>query len=550
MKTISGKQVFLLLICAAVLAYSMVQIGGVGDHLQYLIPAPALSQPAAQGESAKPNQAVLDLDRGLREAADEWADTMQRWTLDGEIAQTGFAAVGGSSMTASGRLTLLGRAGQELHPPLLRFGRLLYPEELERGDRVMLLDEQLALALFRVGDPIDREVSVSGVVYRVVGVVRHTRRVGDAVDCGACIPLMSVIDESIQLDILRVEAAPVSGVGAGVSFRTVTEGWQPGGTMIDLGRESVGAWLWLRVLGFAAGMIVLLRLIRWLNAAVARFAGTWRMRLQHTYAVRLLPWIAGRCLLLVIGYALCAGAAALLMEFMLAPVYVFPEWIPAVLVEWSDINDAFWKVWQGFAAMRELRSPELIRLRFFTLLVDGFSALAGVVLAMIYARMAGSGTRVEKSLRALYRQGVCVTSVRTADRLAFERLGYAACAGAWQQGRRTLTPMLRIVDAEAVLRSLPASPLDGSFVVEVTDEQIPENNRRWEIVCRGGTTELREARRDWDLRLPVQVLTAIVYGRDSFQDFTQSRVGFEMRMRSPAMDGLFGHHLSTETYTE
>lgn len=584
MKTISGKQVILLLICTAVLAYGMVQIDAVGDHLQYMIPAPPLTsadgsaqQPAPsspdglsgeafgeagsaeatvpdsppdasqdnQSEETPPNQTIVTLGEQLAEQAEEWDQTMIAWSMDGVIEKISFTSNDANANSVSGRLLLFGQRGQELHPLLARYGRLMYPEELKRGDRVIVLDEQLALALFRVGDPIGREVRLGGENFRVIGVVRHQKRVGDSLNYGAYIPLNCATNMQLQLDVLQVEAAPRKGVGADVSFRTVVKAWYDGGTVINLSKEGTGAWLWLRVLGFVAGGLLLLRVIRGLNGSVKYFARETRRRLQSAYALRLSPWLAGRCLLYTAAYALCAGAAVVLMNFILYPVYVFPEWIPPVLIEWNDIGDTFWKVWQSAAPLRELRTPELLRLRFFTLLVDGFSALAGVVLCMIFARVSGSGANVRKGLRAMYAQGAAVSAVRTMRPIAFEDLGYAVCAGE-TTGKRPLVDMLRIVDVERVLRQLPPSAMDGTFVLEVTDEQIAANNVRLRIDCAGGQTTIREVSRDWDMQITVQALTRLIYGERSFQDFTESNAGFELKMRSQAMDGLFAHHLEAK----
>lgn len=65
------------------------------------------------------------------------------------------------------------------------------------------------------------------------------------------------------------------------------------------------------------------------------------------------------------------------MNYIIQPVYTFPEWIPTVLVEWKDIAKAFWNVWQDTAVMQELRTREILRLRWLALLVQGCSAGCG-----------------------------------------------------------------------------------------------------------------------------------------------------------------------------
>ena len=376
-------QTALLLAFALLLCFGAYSVAQVGDHLQYVLPPPRQLEQGEPEETIKPNQPIADWHKRLVDLSEEWDTTMQAWTLGGVVEQTSFSAEGAS---AQGRLDLMGEDGLLLQPEYLLHGRLFYPEELASGAPLVLLDEQLALALFRVADAVDRQVTIGGSSYRVIGVVRHTKQVGDYMDYGAVIPLNSIIDQPLELDALLVEAAPMPGMGASVSFRTVCSTWQTGGTFIDLGKESMAATLWLRVLIFLIGMTCALRLVTWLNSRVLGYNQHYRTQLHQRYAVQLLPQLLGTILLFVLGYALSALLLAALMNYIIQPVYTFPEWIPAVLVEWQDMADAFWKVWQTSATLRELRTPELLRLRYFTLLIQGCSAAVGVLLALRYAR--------------------------------------------------------------------------------------------------------------------------------------------------------------------
>lgn len=377
-------QTALLLAFALLLCFGAYSVAQVGDHLQYVLPPPC--QLEQSEETVKPNQLIADWHKRLAELSEEWNTTMQAWTLGGVVEQNSFSTEGAS---AQGRLDLMGENGLLLQPEYLLYGRLFYPEELASGAPLVLLDEQLALALFRVADAVDRHVTIGGSSYRVIGVVRHTKQVGDYMDYGAVIPLNSIIAQPMELDALLVEASPMPGMGAGVSFRTVCSTWQTGGTFIDLGKESMAATLWLRVLIFLVGMTCVLRLITWLNARVRSYTQHYHDQLQQRYAVQLLPRLLGAILLFVLGYAVSALLLVALMNYIIQPVYTFPEWIPAVLVEWQDMADAFWKVWQTSATLRELRTPELLRLRYFTLLIQGCSAAAGVLLALRFSRSGG-----------------------------------------------------------------------------------------------------------------------------------------------------------------
>ena len=158
--------------------------------------------------------------------------------------------------------------------------------------------------------------------------------------------MTSVLDMECSVDALMVTATPIAGTGASVGVKSAVTGWQDGGTFIDLGKESMGAKLWLRLLLFLAGITLTLRAVRFLNRRVHDALRDDRERLKSSYAVRLMPRFIRQGVMLALGYLLCAGAAAVLMQYVIAPVYTFPEWIPAVLVEWEEIGKAFWKCWQ------------------------------------------------------------------------------------------------------------------------------------------------------------------------------------------------------------
>ena len=537
MKKATWWQTALLLVFAALLLFAQWQIHLVGDHLQYLIPAPAPMTDAG-GDDANPpppNRRLTELQESLGSVTEEWQDIMVCWTLTGIMDQ---ASLTGSAGSASGRLTLMSENGLTVHPLYLRSGRQFQPDEIKNGDKVILLDEQLALELFRVSEPIDREVQLGSATYRVIGIVRHTKRVGDLQEYGAYIPLSSVIDQSLALDALMVEAEPLKGVGASVAFSNVMAVWQPGGTVIDLGKEGMAAGLWLRVLLFLIAMTAVLRLIRWLNHRVGYYARRYRAQLQVRYAVRLMPELIGVILLFALGYGAAALLTAAAMNYIIQPVYTFTEWIPAVMVEWEDIAAAFWKVWQTPATLRELRTPELLRLRWLTLMTQGCAAGAGVLLVLRYARVRTAHEATVESLRALQRQGVTVAALRTKRPIAMGDAGYVALSNG---------VMARIIDAQQVLQSLRVPAVEGSFILEVTDGLIPANNARWQITCAGGVMTLKETRKEWDMQVSISALTEIVYGDQNLTDYVECSGGCVLRQHMPLMDALFDAGLTLTT---
>lgn len=360
------RKLILLLLLSAALTYCVLAVNSVGNQLQYLVEAPGPEQEktdTGSNETQQPNKSLIERGEQLKSAMEGLSGNVSAYTLTGVVDQQSLQSDIGNG--AQGRLELLGENSFALRPKYLRYGRLFFPEELEQGADVMLLDEQLALLLFNIGDPLERTVTLAGKEYRVIGIVRHQKQVGDLTDAGAYVPLASVASLELTVDALMVNAQPIAGTGASVAFKSAMDSWQSGGNMIDLGKESMGAKLWLRLLLFLSGMTLTLRAVRFLNRRVHDALRDDKERLKSSYAIRLMPRFTGQALVLGVGYLLCAGVVALLMQYLIEPVYTFPEWIPAVLVEWEEIATAFWKCWQTPATLVELRSPEFMRLRFY-----------------------------------------------------------------------------------------------------------------------------------------------------------------------------------------
>lgn len=546
------RKLILLLLLAAALTYCVMAVNSVGNQLQYLIQAPA---PEAAGSGSetnegqgepKPNKEIMDQAEQLDSVMEGLSGNVSAYTLTGIVDQQSFQSDIGNG--AQGRLELLGENAFAVRPKYLRYGRLFFPEELKNGTDVILLDEQLALQLFNIGDPLERTVTVSGKDYRVIGIVRHQKQVGDLNDAGAYIPLASVTSMELTVDALMVTAAPIAGTGASVAFKSAMDGWKSGGTMIDLGKESMGAKLWIRLLLFLCGMTLTLRAVRFLNRRVHDVLRDNGERLKSSYAIRLMPRFTGQALVLGLGYLLCAGAAAVLMQYLIEPVYTFPEWIPAVLVEWEEIANAFWKCWQTPATLMELRSPEFMRLRFFGLMIQLASAACGITLALLYGRLRTREEREVESLRAMYKMGTVVSTLRTGRPGPLMDMDYVpldqdAVLGKVKMVDKEGVTLARILNARQVLEALPNTTAYGSFVLEVTDDQIPQNNGKYLISCQPEGKTVTETERNYDMQMNMRALTRLVYGKRSLRDFLEDGEGFDLTQRCPTMDGLFSHHL-------
>ncbi|MGN0972651.1 MAG: hypothetical protein ACI4OY_11890, partial [Aristaeellaceae bacterium] len=85
MKKATWWQTALLLVFAALLLFAQWQVHVTGDHLQYLIPAPAPAEDTGGEEDnpPPPNRQLTALQESLASVTEEWQGVMACWTLTG-----------------------------------------------------------------------------------------------------------------------------------------------------------------------------------------------------------------------------------------------------------------------------------------------------------------------------------------------------------------------------------------------------------------------------------------------------------------------------------
>ena len=146
-----GKLLFLLALAVAVIVYAAVELNGLpGVYQHVFLPGEQL----AETEGGQP------VNRYLRDLVDkkESADT----ALDGSCEPTTLYAVAQPATVetvegenaASARLVGLDENYLSVEPFALYTGRYFYPDEYTYGEKVALLDEQLAVALFQYAEPL------------------------------------------------------------------------------------------------------------------------------------------------------------------------------------------------------------------------------------------------------------------------------------------------------------------------------------------------------------------------------------------------------------
>lgn len=378
-----------LLLALAAALYALLSLGALPDTYQYLWPAPApTQQTGADGaEATTENDGLRAARTGMEDLRETLAGACEPVALSAVLDGVSVVADREGAQASNARLTALDEVSQALMPPVLKTGRQIYPDEFQQGARVCMVNEKLAVALFNYAEPEGRSLILDGKKYRIVGITAEQRAVGDRLEYMLYVPFRAAEAGGLTFDALCLTARPVPGAGGWSAFEAATAGLNVKGTATSLPKEKMNAALPLRVLICLFGMMALWFAVRALNARATRTYLAYRDRLRGQYAVRLLPWLLVRAVPLLVGYAACAWLFAQVFMALVEPVYTFPEWIPKVLVEPKDIGEAFWNVWTKQAGLVEMRSPQLLRIRFYQLLMGWACGTMGIAGAMLAARM-------------------------------------------------------------------------------------------------------------------------------------------------------------------
>lgn len=360
----------LLVVGAVMMLISLGSLLATRDLLQYAV--------VPRGEM---DAAVSQLLTVKREVADTLADCTSALAVGGVTEK---ASVSAGSVNQTCAVYAVGEGWFEADPVFLTAGRRLTETELKLGDKVAMVDEQLAFQLFGSELPEDAKATIDGVEYAVVGAYRHGRSVGEAARYSAYVPLLSA-NQNARDELLFI-AVPIANTGARTMFEsTMRANWEQGGSFISLGKEALRQRMIARMLLLVFGLSVIFRLIRRMNGAAARSWGRFQERLRWNYfrtAAPSLLLFLGICL---IGYGALLALLYALAAFSIQPLYTFPEWVPENVVEWSSLKAVFWNLAGDSAKLVRVGTRELRIVEFWGRILrwGTLSALYGALLLRI-----------------------------------------------------------------------------------------------------------------------------------------------------------------------
>ena len=334
----------LLVVGAVMMLISLGNLLAARELLQYAV--------VPRGEM---DAAVSQLLTVKREVADTLADCTSALAVGGVTEK---ASVSAGSVNQTCAVYAVGEGWFEADPVFLTAGRRLTETELKLGDKVAMVDEQLAFQLFGSELPEDAKATIDGVEYAVVGAYRHRRSVGEAAQYSAYVPLLSA-NQNARDELLFI-AVPVANTGARTMFEsTMRANWEQGGSFISLGKEALRQRMIVHMLLLVFGLSVIFRLMRRMNGAAARSWTRFQERLRWNYFKTAAPSLMAFLGICLIGYGALLALLYALAAFSIQPLYTFTEWVPENVVEWSSLKAVFWSLAGDSAKLVRVGTREL-----------------------------------------------------------------------------------------------------------------------------------------------------------------------------------------------
>lgn len=309
---------------------------GLPDELQYALPAP-------QGEGA-----LKALYQEGMEQLREMSELLPTSAICARLQGASLSTDGGRNSAAT--LYAVGEGYFDVRHETLLEGRFITGTDVRRAEPVIVISEDAAVSLFPGSDPLGQKVKLMGNAYEVAGVFRGGRRIGETDSQLAYIPITTADARGLSMQTVELVALGTDGIGPAILMENTLRTWKAGGSFYSLAKLKLGAAMPLRWLLLIVGAMLLLALLRRLNARVWARICHFVEALRTTYAIKLLPAMLASGFAALLGYALWGVCVFLLARFSIEPLLVFTEWVPEVVVELSSLVSRFWSLNTGASA--------------------------------------------------------------------------------------------------------------------------------------------------------------------------------------------------------
>lgn len=390
----SSKRIIALLFLSCVIAALVISTLSVRESFQYSFEAPKLlvEKEQAEDENAGGTNKRKKETNPFKELARKY-DELYETHKEGIIAHyiealsEKIELSDGKEKNATTALIAIYNDDSSVEKRILSSGRYFYPEELKDKNKVAVIDEALAVELFRISDPIGRFLYINKTEFEVIGVVKRGRMPSDIREHHIYLPFLSLNEAQVQPKILSANITLKKGFGGAIGAKKIFEEWQKDGTLVSLAKEKTRTLMPLRLLVcFVLAMLAIV-IYKGYRKLLSRRIELEKVRLNSQYAQRLLPRWFGFGFIYVVMLLLWIGMLYLIVTKLLEPVYLFPEWVPSVIVEPKALIETFYNNRAFENKLIEIRTEQLIYLRFLRDMLSISCALFAMLVIKPYHRI-------------------------------------------------------------------------------------------------------------------------------------------------------------------
>jgi len=354
--------IFLLLLSLICIAIGEWGLHQEKPRLEYAAP---YSVPQSCG-----TESTLPLLSTLAQLREELPEAM----VSAYILQRGTQVETESGRTASCTVYSIAEGWFDLYHRTLLSGRLLGEDELQSGQRLVMVNTSLAYALWGDTEVVGSKLMLRQEEFEVAGIVKHDQKPGQTERGELYLPLSAAIAMGLpgEIQVLAgTEARPTV-------FGVIASGGVPGGQLAQLSKERMCAGLPLRYLCVLLLLLFLQWLLKNINRLTRQSAAAWRTRQSQVYGVQMIVptlLLAAQCLA-------CYGIWLIMVYFTLqcaaAPAYTFPEWIPEDPSRLSSYGKAIRNALAQGASLQTTVTESVLTMRHY-----GGWVKAGTLLAML-----------------------------------------------------------------------------------------------------------------------------------------------------------------------
>lgn len=359
--------VFLLLISLICMAIGEWGLNQEKPRLEYA--APYSVPQSCDTESTLPLLSIL---AQLREELPEAV-------VSAYMLQRGTQVETESGHTASCTVYSIAEGWFDLYHRTLLSGRLLGEDEIQSGQRLVIVNTSLAYALWGDTEVVGSKLMLRQEEFEVVGIVKHDQKPGQTESGELYLPLSAAIKMELpgEIQVLAgTEARPSV-------FDSVASRGVPGGQLAQLSKERMRAGLPLRYLCILLLLLFLQWLLRNINRLTRQSVAAWKTRQSQVYGMQMIVptlLLAAQCLA-------CYGTLLMMFYFTLqcavAPAYVFPEWIPEDPSRLGSFGKVIRNTLSQWASLQMTVTESVLAVRYYGGWVKAGTILGGTMLVML-----------------------------------------------------------------------------------------------------------------------------------------------------------------------